>query len=134
MMRIETIDHVQILAPTGSEADIRAFYGGILGLEETEKPPELRPRGGVWYRVGDGRILLHIGTEANPPDAGRRHFAFRVADVAQARRHLEDHGVRTGEAPQVAGMPRFYGYDPFGNQIEFMNYSDPQGEPAHAHS
>jgi hypothetical protein len=42
--------------------------------------------------------------------------------VPGARRFLEEHGARTGEAPQVAGMPRFYGYDPFGNQIEFMNF------------
>jgi catechol 2,3-dioxygenase-like lactoylglutathione lyase family enzyme len=121
-LRIESIDHLQILAPSGSEPAIRAFYGDLLGLREVEKPPELRPRGGVWYRVGDGAVMLHIGTEAHPPDAGRRHFAFRVADVPGARRFLEEHGARTGEAPQVAGMPRFYGYDPFGNQIEFMNY------------
>jgi catechol 2,3-dioxygenase-like lactoylglutathione lyase family enzyme len=121
-LRIESIDHLQILAPSGSEPAIRAFYGDLLGLREVEKPPELRPRGGVWYRVGDGAVMLHIGTEAHPPDAGRRHFAFRVADVPAARRFLEDRSVRTGEAPEVAGMPRFYGYDPFGNQIEFMNY------------
>jgi catechol 2,3-dioxygenase-like lactoylglutathione lyase family enzyme len=121
-LRIESIDHLQILAPSGSEPAIRAFYGDLLGLREVEKPPELRPRGGVWYRVGDGAVMLHIGTEAHPPDAGRRHFAFRVADVPGARRFLEEHGARTGEAPQVAGMPRFYGYDPFGNQIEFMNF------------
>jgi catechol 2,3-dioxygenase-like lactoylglutathione lyase family enzyme len=120
MIQIETIDHVQILAPTGSEGEIRHFYGGVLGLEEVEKPPELRPRGGVWYRAGG--VLLHIGVEPDPPEAGRRHFAFRVTDVAAAREALEAAGVRTGEAPTVAGMPRFYGWDPFGNQIEFMNY------------
>src|SRR5689334_8248425 len=100
MIQIETIDHVQILAPTGSEGEIRHFYGGVLGLEEVEKPPELRPRG-VWYRAGE--VLLHIGVEPNPPEAGRRHFAFRVADVAEARAALEAADVRTGEAPTVAG-------------------------------
>jgi hypothetical protein len=45
-----------------------------------------------------------------------------VNDVAAARQYLEERGVRLGEAPTVAGMPRFYGYDPFGNQLEFMNY------------
>ncbi len=120
MIQIETIDHVHILVPTGSEGEIRRFYGGVLGLEEVEKPPELRPRGGVWYRAGP--VLLHIGTEPTPPDPGRRHVAFRVTDLTEARQALEAVGVRTGEAPTVAGMPRFYGWDPFGNQIEFMNY------------
>jgi catechol 2,3-dioxygenase-like lactoylglutathione lyase family enzyme len=132
MIQIETIDHVQILAPKDSEAAIRGFYGDLLGLTEIEKPPELRPRGGVWYRVGDGAVLLHIGTEANPPPGGRRHFAFRVADLAAARAHLEAAGAPTGEAPTVAGMPRFYGWDPFGNQIEFMTY-DTTGGATHAH-
>ena len=130
MIQIETIDHVQILAPTGSEAEIRHFYGDILGLQEVEKPPELRPRGGVWFRAGAGPILLHLGVEDNPPNAGRRHFAFRVADVPAARRYLEAQGVRTGEAPAVAGMPRFYAYDPWGNQIEIMNY-DSEKSDAH---
>src|SRR6476646_6644881 len=115
MLTIEAIDHIQLLAPVGSEAAIRAFYGDLLGLTEVEKPPELRPRGGAWYRVGS--VLLHIGVEAQVPDAGRRHFAFRVADVPAARAYLEAHGVRTGEAALVAGMPRFNAWDPFGNQI-----------------
>ena len=130
MIQIETIDHVQILAPTGSEPEIRRFYGDILGLPEVEKPPELRPRGGVWFRAGAGP-LLHIGVEDHPPDAGRRHFAFRVTDVAAARGYLAAQGVRTGEAPVVAGMPRFYAYDPWGNQIEMMNY-DPEKTDAHS--
>ena len=120
MIKIETIDHVHILAPSNSEEQAREFYGGILGLAEVEKPSELRPRGGAWFRAGE--VLLHIGTEAEPPNAGRRHFAFRVSSVADARAHLEQHGVPTGEAPAVKGMPRFYGFDPFGNQIEFMSY------------
>ncbi|HUS17896.1 MAG TPA: VOC family protein [Chloroflexia bacterium] len=127
MLTIEAIDHIQVLAPAGSEAAIRAFYGDLLGLPEVEKPPELRPRGGAWYRVG--AVLLHIGLEAEPPDAGRRHFAFRVGDVSAARAYLEAQGVRTGEAPAVAGMPRFNAWDPFGNQIEFMRYD----EGGHAH-
>ncbi len=125
MIEIETLDHVQILAPLGSEAAIRAFYGQLLGLTEVEKPPELRGRGGVWFRIGAGPVLLHLSVEADPPPAGRRHFAFRVADVAAARAHLEAQGVPTGDSPVVAGMPRFFGWDPFGNQIEFMRYTTP---------
>lgn len=122
MIEIQTLDHVHILAPTGSEPEVRRFYGELLGLAEVEKPPELKPRGGAWYRIGAGPVLLHIGVEPEPPPPGRRHFALRVADVPGTRAALEAAGVRTGEAPEVAGMLRFYAYDPFGNQIEFMNY------------
>ena len=123
MIEIQAIDHVHILAPTGSEPEIRRFYGDVLGLREVEKPPELRPRGGAWFRVANSPVLLHIGVEAAPPNAGRRHVAFRVADVDAARRYLEAQGVRTADAPLVAGMPRFYAYDPWGNQIEIMSYA-----------
>ncbi len=138
VLQIETIDHVHILAPRGSEPAIRAFYGDLLGLSEVAKPPELQPRGGAWFRVGSGPVLLHIGTEEQPPTGGRRHFAIRVADVPAARRYLESRDVRTAEAPPVAGMPRFYAFDPWGNQIEFMAYTSeapPTGdETPHAHS
>ncbi|MFE7120828.1 hypothetical protein ACFU99_35910 [Streptomyces sp. NPDC057654] len=33
-------DHVQLTAPTGSEAVLRAFYTKALGMTETPKPPE----------------------------------------------------------------------------------------------
>src|SRR4051812_2533517 len=32
------IDHVQVAAPPGCEEEARAFYGGVLGLEELDKP------------------------------------------------------------------------------------------------
>ncbi|MGI8586190.1 MAG: VOC family protein [Chloroflexia bacterium] len=124
MIQIERIDHVHIRAAKGSEAEIRAFYGDLLGLAEVEKPPELRPRGGAWFHVGEGSALLHVGVDDDPPAMGRQHFAFHVGDVTEARAYLEAHGVRTGDAPTVAGMPRFYAWDPFGNQIEFMRYAD----------
>lgn len=42
------INHVQVEAPPGCESAARAFYGGVLGLEEIEKPENLRSRGGTW--------------------------------------------------------------------------------------
>jgi catechol 2,3-dioxygenase-like lactoylglutathione lyase family enzyme len=35
---IAGIDHVQVAAPLGCEAQARAFYGGVLGMEELRKP------------------------------------------------------------------------------------------------
>ena len=39
---IESIDHVQLAMPRGSEDHARLFYGEVLGMAELPKPPELR--------------------------------------------------------------------------------------------
>ena len=70
------LDHVQIAAPPGCEAEARRFYGGLLGLEEIEKPEPLQARGGVWFRAGDRQ--LHIGVEQDFAPARKAHPAFRV--------------------------------------------------------
>src|SRR4051794_41826064 len=56
-MAVVGLDHVQIAAPPGCEADARRFYGGLLGLVELEKPAALAARGGAWVAPGDGRPL-----------------------------------------------------------------------------
>lgn len=57
----EGIDHVQPAAPEGSENTERQFFQGVLGMEEIEKPDNLKKRGGVWFRCGNNQI--HIGIE-----------------------------------------------------------------------
>jgi hypothetical protein len=56
------LDHDQLAAPTGCEAEARRFFGELLGLAELEKPDPLRSRGGVWFALG-GRGQLHVGVE-----------------------------------------------------------------------
>src|SRR3954469_26057308 len=56
---ITGLDHVQVAAPPGCEAEARAFYGRLLGLGELEKPAALKARGGVWFQVGAQQ--LHVG-------------------------------------------------------------------------
>jgi catechol 2,3-dioxygenase-like lactoylglutathione lyase family enzyme len=44
------VDHVQITVPPDGVAEARAFYCGLLGLREVEKPEALRGRGGfIWH-------------------------------------------------------------------------------------
>jgi catechol 2,3-dioxygenase-like lactoylglutathione lyase family enzyme len=57
------LDHVQLAAPAGCEEQARAFYGGLLGLEEVRKPAPLRTRGGVWFAV-NAEQQLHKRTPA----------------------------------------------------------------------
>ncbi|MQS05558.1 glyoxalase, partial [Streptomyces sp. OF1] len=60
---IGPLHHVQLSVPTGSEDRCRAYWSGVLGLSEIEKPPVLAARGGCWFR-GDG-IEVHLGAEAD---------------------------------------------------------------------
>ena len=63
-MLVTDIDHLQIAAPKGCEAEARRFFGDLLGLQEIEKPAPLQLRGGCWFRIGSRQ--LHIGVEAFP--------------------------------------------------------------------
>lgn len=68
------MDHVQVAAPRGCEDEARRFYGVLLGLEEIDKPEELRARGGVWFRCGEQQ--LHIGVEDGFAPAKKAHPAL----------------------------------------------------------
>jgi hypothetical protein len=48
-MKVMRIEHVQLAMPAGGEMLARGFYGGILGIPETPKPPNLAKRGGCWF-------------------------------------------------------------------------------------
>jgi catechol 2,3-dioxygenase-like lactoylglutathione lyase family enzyme len=72
------IDHVQVAAPPGCEAEARRFYGELLGLDEIEKPEELRGRGGAWFRCGGP-----VGQQAR---AARRQRYFSALSISSAAR------------------------------------------------
>ena len=55
------LHHVQLAMPEGEEKAATQFYEDVLGLERIEKPPQLAPRGGVWFRSGE--LEVHLGVE-----------------------------------------------------------------------
>ena len=118
---IAGIDHVQVAAPPGCEEQARAFYGGLLGLEEIAKPEPLAARGGCWFAVG--RQELHVGVAEPFAPAAKAHPALRV-DTAEELRDLAGrlsaagHAVSWDEA--LPGTERFYVADPFGNRLELL--------------
>src|SRR5260221_12545310 len=75
-MPILSIDHVQIAIPVASEDRARAFYSGILGFTEIEKPPQMAERKSIWFVAGAGN--LHLGLEPDFHPAKRAHPAFGV--------------------------------------------------------
>jgi catechol 2,3-dioxygenase-like lactoylglutathione lyase family enzyme len=118
-MRV-AIDHVQIAAPPGSEAEARRFFGGVLGLEEIAKPESLQGRGGVWFRVGDHQ--LHVGVDEAFIPARKAHLALRVAadELARVAVVLESAGVSVDWDDALPGTRRFYTTDPWGSRLEIL--------------
>ena len=73
------LDHIQIAAPPGCEAEARRFFGDLIGLPEVEKPEPLRQRGGVWFAVGSHQ--LHVGAEPEfaPARKDDKPIAVRIS-------------------------------------------------------
>lgn len=111
------LHHIQICIPNGMEDHARTFYKDILGFTEIEKPEALKKNGGFWLTCAG--IEVHIGTE---PDIspGKRHPAFEVGNISEARSILKKHDVSIQEETQIVGFERFTFFDPFKNRIEFI--------------
>src|SRR5215510_2399239 len=79
---ITGIDHVQITVPANAVAEARAFYCGLLGLREVEKPAALQERGGFWLQVGDRQV--HVGTEEGVErHTTKAHVAYAVTGIGE---------------------------------------------------
>jgi catechol 2,3-dioxygenase-like lactoylglutathione lyase family enzyme len=117
-IRVLGIDHVQVAAPPGSEAQARAFYGNLLGLAEVSKPEALRGRGGAWFECGGQQ--LHVGIAEPFAPAGKAHPALSVAagDLDRLAARLVDAGCAVRWDDAIPGTRRFFTADPWGNRIE----------------
>jgi catechol 2,3-dioxygenase-like lactoylglutathione lyase family enzyme len=117
MINFKRLDHIQICIPTGKENEARNFYTDVIGLKEIPKPQELIPNGGLWYQLAD--IQFHIGTE-NEINRSKRHPAFEITNLEDAKEYLKKKGVKIKEEIQIPGCLRFSFFDPFGNRIELL--------------
>jgi catechol 2,3-dioxygenase-like lactoylglutathione lyase family enzyme len=112
------IHHVQLACPQGSEDILRAFYGGVLGLDEIAKPPALAARGGCWFR-GHG-LELHLGVESDFRPARKAHPGLLVDDLDAWAARLRTAGYDVEFDDEFPGMNRFYSSDCHGNRLEFL--------------
>ena len=110
------LQHVSVPIPPGGEGRARAFYGGTLGLEEREVPPQLDAAQFIWFRVG-GDLELHLMIDEEPPP-DRPHFCLVVDDLDGVRARIMDAGLETSDPTPIVGRPRFFCRDPFGNRVE----------------
>jgi len=121
------IDHVQLAAPPGCEAEGRRFFGELLGLEELPKPAPLAVRGGLWFRCGTQQI--HIGIEKDFRAAQKAHPALRMRDEASIealKARLKAAGVATRDDHELTDAARFFAEDPWGNRLEFTAARTPK--------
>lgn len=117
-MSLETIgiDHVQITVPRALETDCLAFYRGLFGTAEIEKPLELKASGGAWFQFAN--LQLHIGVDAEASAASKPHVCFLVRDVERTKAELEGMGIPVQKFAPVENLRRFFIRDPAGNRIE----------------
>ena len=129
-IEIETLHHVSLSVTDLERA--RAFYGGLLGLREIERPAFDFP--GAWFALGDRQLHLIVHTaprslrgttEVDPRDG---HFALRVKNRRGALEHLRTNGVEVRDNPRNATpWEQIHFTDPDGNVIE-LNAERMEGE------
>ena len=113
------LQHASLLVPPGAQDAVRAFYGGLLGLEEKEPPHTLAHRHLVWFSVGEGEMELHfLPTDERPNELDQRHICLVVDDLEAYRRRLSEANVTITEDVAIPFRPRFFCRDPFGNLVE----------------
>lgn len=101
----------------------RAFYGGVLGLPEADRPDLGFP--GAWYQAG--AVQLHLIVPPPGVDTGARpeklspiapHLAFSIASYEATRDGLRAAGLDVVELGRAAGQ--MWVADPDGNIIELI--------------
>lgn len=114
------LQHAALSVPPGSQEKVRAFYGGILGLEEKQPPQSLTHLNLVWFAAGEGEMELHFRPDPHPPgETDRRHICLVVDNLEDYRRKLTEAGATITSAEPIPNRPRFFCHDPFGNLLEF---------------
>lgn len=114
------LQHVSIPRPRGSEAETRAFYGELLGLEEIPVPTSIQASDLIWFKLGED-LELHVFAEDPIDDPSNRHICIVVNDVPSLRKKLDAAGHDTWDVTAIPGRPRFFRRDPFRNIIEFTS-------------
>lgn len=120
MIHFKRLDHVLLSIPEGETENARTFYSQVLGLTEI---PGNHPSGAIWFEIAD--IQLHIREEAGPVYHSKRHPAFEITNLEQARQELAQQGCEIEYSSEIDGRQRFFIRDPFGNRIEFLEFVAP---------
>jgi glyoxylase I family protein len=135
-MSIIGLNHYNLRAPRPQLEKLKAFYCGVLGLVQGERPP--LGSFGYWLYAGP-ECVLHL-SEAASDEAGASltamrpvttfdHVAFTCTDrpEMEARLKLNDVDFRIGTVPAL-GITQLFLQDPAGNGIE-LSFKEATHEP-----
>lgn len=129
-MAVIRLQHASVPMPVGGNDDARAFYNGILGMDEVQPPSSLDADRIVWFKAGDAGHEVHVFTDDGHGPNAAQHLCLQLDDITAARAHLETLGVPIEETTAIHNRPRFNVRDPFGNLIELTqitgDYQDGQ--------
>lgn len=117
-MPVIGVDHVQLAMPAAAEDAAVAFYSGVLGLRQVEKPEHLRARGGCWFEGGAARV--HLGVDSDFRAARKAHPGLLVDDLGSVVSACSAAGVAVTRDQPLEGYDRVYVDDPFGNRLELL--------------
>ena len=117
-IHIDSFNHVTVNITDLAKA--KAFYGGLLGLEEIDRP-ESFDFPGAWYRIG--AVLIHIVGRPQRDAETTAHFALWVKDVRAAAKTIEAAGCEVKwDKRKIEGVDRFFTRDPDANRIEIQGW------------
>jgi glyoxylase I family protein len=112
------LDHINIAGSAPLIERCRAFYVGVLGLRDGDRPP-FRSRG-YWLYAGE-RPVVHLLVRDVEPKSGAAldHFAFRCTGLEAMTTRLEQHAVTfTVDRVPATGRTQLFLTDPAGVGIE----------------
>jgi catechol 2,3-dioxygenase-like lactoylglutathione lyase family enzyme len=110
------VHHIALTIPPGSEDQVRAFYGELLGMTEVDVPDP--GAGGCHFRSGDLEFVFDVEVGTRTPR--RAHPGALVADIDALAARLTEAGVSIEWDHKFPGFRRFYAHDPLGNRLEFL--------------
>ena len=112
--------HIVLTIPPGAESQVRAFYGGVLGMTEVDDASSAGGPGGCQFRSGDLEFDFDVDLDAPAPYPRQAHPGAVVADIDALAARLAERGVAVEWDDKFLGYRRFYARDPLGNRLEFL--------------
>ena len=108
------VHHIALTIPPGTQAQVRAFYGGILGMTEIASNRDE----GCHFRSGDMEFDLDVELGSRIPR--QAHPGTIVSDIDALASRLAAQGVTIEWDDKFPGYRRFYARDPLGNRLQFL--------------
>ena len=117
MPKLVGINHIAL--EVGNVDEALAFWESIFG------PLELRGRMGSMAFIDMGDQFIALSQGRTQPRDQARHFGLAVDDKEAVRERLKELGVITSGRAVLSGTSLDF-WDPWGNQIQVVDYRDIQ--------